>query len=338
MLNKEAELWDVYNKDREKTGLVHRRGDKMRQGDYHLVVHVCIFNSKGQLLIQQRQPFKKGWANMWDITVGGSAVQGDSSSQAAEREVWEELGLKLDLSGRRPNFTMNFSDGFDDYYILEQDVDISKLRLQEEEVKRVKWVDKEEAIRMQEAGIMVPYWFLDKLFDIGNFYEYDAHGDRSKMLRIDFATLLNLESWISLVEIVKDNFPGLETDEKMEEYRKTVMKNIERRSAICALDGNMVIGILLFSEKKNMVSCLVVHPEYRRGKVATQMIELMLTKMDRNRDITVETFREDDEKGALPRAFYRSMGFIPGEFGISQDYPVQTFILKAEDCSHPIAQ
>lgn len=332
MINKETELWDIYNKNREKTGRVHRRGDRMKEGDYHLVVHVCIFNSKKQLLVQQRQPFKKGWSNMWDITVGGSAVQGDDSCRAAEREVWEELGLKLDLSGRRPNFTMNFSDGFDDYYIVEQEVDISKLCLQKDEVKQVKWVDREEAMEMQASGVMVPYWFLDKLFDIGNVYEYDAHGDRSDMQRVCFATMRNLESWMNFVEIVKGYFPGLETEEEIEDYRNTVIKNIDRGSAVCALDGNMVVGVLLFSQNRNMLSCLAVHPGYRRKGIATKMVELMLTRLDRSRDITVETFREEDEKGAAPRAFYRSFGFVPGRLGVAGEgeYPVQAFVLEAE--------
>lgn len=78
---KKEEYWDVYTKERVRTGRFHRRGDRMKDGDYHLVVHVCIFNSKNQLLIQQRQPFKKSWSNMWDLSVGGSAVAGDSSSQ-----------------------------------------------------------------------------------------------------------------------------------------------------------------------------------------------------------------------------------------------------------------
>lgn len=54
------ELWDIYTKDRIKTGRFHVRGQKMQEGDYHLVVHVCIFNSKSEMLIQQRQPFKEG--------------------------------------------------------------------------------------------------------------------------------------------------------------------------------------------------------------------------------------------------------------------------------------
>lgn len=170
----EDELWDLYTKDREKTGKLHRRGDEMKDGKYHLVIHVCIFNSKNQLLIQQRQPFKEGWPNMWDVTVGGSALQGENSFQAAERELFEEIGLKLDLSDTRPNFTINFPQGFDDYYILEHEVDLTALRLQEEEVQAVRWVSKEEVLRMQEEGAMIPYWFLDKLFEIRG--TFGAHG------------------------------------------------------------------------------------------------------------------------------------------------------------------
>ena len=142
------EWWDLYTKDREKTGQLHRRGQPVPQGSYRLAVHVCIFNSKNQLLIQQRQPFKKGWPNMWDISVGGSALAGDTSRQAAQREVLEELGLRLDFSNERPFLSMSFSEGFDDFYIIEQDLDLSALHLQQEEVRKVRWADKEEVIQM----------------------------------------------------------------------------------------------------------------------------------------------------------------------------------------------
>lgn len=322
------ELWDVYDKDRQKTGRTHKRGEELKDGDYHLVVHVCIFNSKNELLIQQRQPFKKGWPNMWDLTVGGSAVCGDSSSEAAEREVFEELGIKIDLSGKRPNFTTYFSVGINDIYIVEKDIELSELKLQKEEVKAAKWASREEIRRMQEEGTMIPYWYLDKLFEFKDFY--NERGDRRQNIRVDFATRKNLNAWMDFVEVVKWNFPGLETEEKVAEYRKTVIKNIERGTAICALNHNMVIGILLFSTKYNMLCCMAVHPEYRKQGIGRKMVELMLTKLDRSCDIVVETFREEDEKGIAPRAFYRSLGFIPGELGEFEGYPQQWFVLKGE--------
>lgn len=166
------ELWDIYDIDRSKTGRTIQRGEAFCEGDYHLVVHVCIFNAKGEMLIQQRQSFKEGWPNMWDITVGGSAVSGESSQTAAEREVFEELGIRLDLQGIRPHFTINFGDGFDDIYLIEKEVDLSGLKLQYEEVQNAKWADREEVLELLRKGAFIPYYenYINLLFDMKTNY------------------------------------------------------------------------------------------------------------------------------------------------------------------------
>lgn len=152
------ELLDVYNIDRIKTGKIMTRGEEFKKGDYHLVVQACIFNSKGEMLIQQRQPFKEGWPNMWDITVGGSAAKGDTSQTAMERELYEEIGLKIDLQSVRPNFTVNFDVGFNDVYLIEMDVDIDNLKLQYDEVQRVKWASIDEIFQKIDDGTFIPYY------------------------------------------------------------------------------------------------------------------------------------------------------------------------------------
>ena len=151
------ELFDLYTEDRVRTGRTMVRGTKVPEGLYRLVVHVCIFDDEGRMLIQQRQPFKQGWSNYWDLTVGGCAVAGDTSRTAAEREVREEIGLELDLSDIRPSLTLNFDGGFDDYYVLTQEVDPSALNLQEEEVQAVRWATQEEILRMIDDGLFIPY-------------------------------------------------------------------------------------------------------------------------------------------------------------------------------------
>jgi isopentenyldiphosphate isomerase len=160
------ELWDIYDKNRTLTGRTMERGSKFAKGDYHLVVHVCIFNSKDEMLIQQRQPWKEGWPNMWDITVGGSALSGETSVKAAERETIEEIGYEIDLSNERPFFTINFEAGFDDYYLVEKEIDIKDLKLQYEEVQSVKWVHKDEIMQLIKEGKFIDYWFLELLFDM----------------------------------------------------------------------------------------------------------------------------------------------------------------------------
>lgn len=151
------ELWDVYTVDRERTGQTIVRGEKQPEGTYRLVVHVCIFNSKGEMLIQQRQPFKKGWSDLWDITVGGSAVAGDTSREAVERELFEELGIRYSFEKIRPALTVNFPGGFNDIYLIEEDIDLSGLKLQYEEVQAAKWSGPENILRMIDEGVFVPY-------------------------------------------------------------------------------------------------------------------------------------------------------------------------------------
>ena len=162
------ELWDVYDMNRNKTDRTWVRGEPLQPGDYHVVVHVCIFNSQGEMLIQQRQPFKEGWSNFWDITVGGSAVAGDSSQEAAQRELEEEIGLKLDLQNVRPHITLHFERGFDDIYLIEQEVDLHTLTLQYEEVQDVRWASKEEILEMITTGEFIPYFesIIEFLFDV----------------------------------------------------------------------------------------------------------------------------------------------------------------------------
>ena len=151
------ELFDLYTADRVKTDRTMVRGEPTPEGYYRLVVHVCIFNPEGQMLIQQRQPFKRGWSNLWDITVGGCAISGDNSQSAAERETLEELGLSIDLSDARPTMTIHWEHGFDDYYVLTQDVDLDSLRLQYEEVQAVRWASLDEILQMIDDGRFIPY-------------------------------------------------------------------------------------------------------------------------------------------------------------------------------------
>ena len=151
------ELWDLYDRDRIKTGLTHPRGTPLPEDHYHMVVHVVIFSTDGRMLIQQRQPFKEGWPDMWDVTVGGSAIAGDTSASAAARELHEELGLVVDLEYERPKITLHFSVGFDDIYTLIWDVDLSSLVLQESEVQAAKWATEEEIHQMIDAGFFIPY-------------------------------------------------------------------------------------------------------------------------------------------------------------------------------------
>lgn len=166
------ELWDIYNSDKTKSNKTMVKGEKFEEGAYHLVVHACIFNLKGEMLIQQRQPFKSGWSNMWDITVGGSALSGETSQTAIERELFEEIGLKINLQNVQPHLTINFDVGFDDVYLIEKELDINNLILQYEEVQRVKWATLDEIFQKLDEGTFIPYYrsLIQLFFDMRKQY------------------------------------------------------------------------------------------------------------------------------------------------------------------------
>jgi isopentenyldiphosphate isomerase len=151
------ERWDEYTVDRVRTGRLLHRGQPLLENQLHLVVHACVFNQDGEMLIQQRHSQKDGWPNLWDITAGGSALAGESSQTAMARELFEELGIKLDLQGIRPHLTVNFEFGFDDYYLLHHDLLIESLTLQEGEVQQVKWASLDEIKRLLASGDFIPY-------------------------------------------------------------------------------------------------------------------------------------------------------------------------------------
>ncbi len=82
-----------------------------------------------------------------------------------------------------------------------------------------------------------------------------------------------------------------------------------------------------------MLCCLAVHPEYRRKQIASKMVKKMMSKLDRDRDIIVETFLKEDIRGDSARSFYEGLGFVAGDLILweAEDgsvYPLQRYILK----------
>ena len=152
------EFFDLYDRDRIKTGkTLARGGEPVPEGLYRMVVHICIFGSDGKMLIQQRQPFKDDWSGLWDISVGGCSVAGDTSLSAAIREVSEEIGVCLKENELRRVFTIQTEHVFDDIYVVSKNIDITALSLQPEEVARVTWADIDTVKDMLRREEVIPY-------------------------------------------------------------------------------------------------------------------------------------------------------------------------------------
>jgi len=67
-------------------------------GRLHRAISVFIFNTKGELLLQQRAPGKYHSANLWTNTCCSHPRPGEAVHDAAVRRLYEEMGLTCKLT------------------------------------------------------------------------------------------------------------------------------------------------------------------------------------------------------------------------------------------------
>lgn len=142
------ELWDIYDENGNVTGRKMYRG-KPAEGDYMLCVHMYIYNSKKKFLIQQRSFSKSSFPGAWDVTCG-AVLAGETSLEAAKREIFEELGLSTENASIEMVGRLKREYSFADIYFIQMEFDLSACILQKEEVEAVKEVNIDEVIEMIE--------------------------------------------------------------------------------------------------------------------------------------------------------------------------------------------
>jgi isopentenyl-diphosphate delta-isomerase type 1 len=91
------EFLEVVDEGNQVIG-VSSRDEIHEKGFRHRSVHIFIFNTKGDLYLQKRSPFKDQYPENWDTSAAGHTDPGESPLEAAQRELWEELGLKVELT------------------------------------------------------------------------------------------------------------------------------------------------------------------------------------------------------------------------------------------------
>ncbi|MBF0780656.1 MULTISPECIES: NUDIX domain-containing protein [unclassified Granulicatella] len=166
-----AEYFDLYTRNKQKTGKTLLRGTAMDKDDYRYVVHVLVVNDKNELLIHQRHQNKDSYPNMWAFSASGSVIAGETSQQGASRELAEELGIIHDFSKDAPLMSYTKQNYFIDYYLLKKNVAIDTLVVQCQEVQDVKWVSQDDCLAMVNKGEFIPYVFIPYLW---NFFDIDS--------------------------------------------------------------------------------------------------------------------------------------------------------------------
>lgn len=89
------ELFDVVDETDTVIGSLPR--DEVHAKDLrHRAVHVMIFNTAGEILLQKRSIWKDRNPGLWDSATAGHVDAGETYEQAARRELTEEIGVEVD--------------------------------------------------------------------------------------------------------------------------------------------------------------------------------------------------------------------------------------------------
>lgn len=142
------EYRDLYDENKKLIGKKFKKGEKIPEGFYYLMVVCFMQNSNGKFLMQKRVPQKDGlWA-----TTGGHPKSGENSLTGIITEIKEELGINVKPENLKLFKEASGKDSFCDLYYLKEDIKIDDITVQKDEVEKVKWLSIKEINQLKEEG------------------------------------------------------------------------------------------------------------------------------------------------------------------------------------------
>lgn len=167
-----AELWDIYDSNKNKTGRTMKRNDWcLKDGEYHLTVLGVICRPDGRFLITKRV-MTKAWAAGWWEVPGGAVIAGEESRDAVLREIREETGL--DASNAEGGYLFSYhrenpgegDNYFVDIYRFVMDFNEEDIKLLESETEGYKIADLEEIKELAAQGIFLHFDSIREAFKL----------------------------------------------------------------------------------------------------------------------------------------------------------------------------
>lgn len=174
----DVERLDVLDENGNKTGISKSKEEVHAKGLWHGTVQIWLMNSKGEILVQKRSHLKQSRPGKWDNSCAGHMAAGESAIETAVRELKEELNIdiaheNLELLYKSQSKQIEKNGAFinhqhNNVFLVEKDIDITKLTLQEEEVDEVRFIHHEE----------LEQHFHNKTMDLDfypDFYKNEIH-------------------------------------------------------------------------------------------------------------------------------------------------------------------
>lgn len=156
------ELFDIVDENGNPTGETVSRSEAHAKGIRHRTAHIWVIRDnegKKEVLLQKRALNKDSFPGKYDTSSAGHIQAGDEPLESALRELSEELGIEA--LAEQLHFVGTFFIGFAKefhgkmfkdseiafVYAYEENVDISKLVVQKEELESVEWFELEEVYK-----------------------------------------------------------------------------------------------------------------------------------------------------------------------------------------------
>lgn len=181
------EFIDIVTKEGNPTGKSAPKSEIHSKGYYHHTAHIWLYTKTGEILLSQRAASKVICPLLWDVSVAGHIDAGESLISAAIREVNEEIGLNINKHDLEKigifKCFQSYKNGiidneFHNTFISELKVDLSKLKLQIDEVEAIKLVT------LKEFKHLIKYIGTDNHFVASNksYYEFVLNAIENKLL------------------------------------------------------------------------------------------------------------------------------------------------------------
>jgi isopentenyl-diphosphate delta-isomerase type 1 len=143
--NNSIEYFDIVDENCKVIGRSSREICHNGSKFLHPVVHIHIFNSKNELLLQKRKITKDIQPGKWDTSVGGHIQSGESVESAVLREAMEETGISINFKNikfiAKYVFESDIEKELVNSYIYKYD---GKIKFQESEIDEVRFFGIEE--------------------------------------------------------------------------------------------------------------------------------------------------------------------------------------------------
>lgn len=138
------------------------------KGILHRAISILIFNSKGEMLIQQRAKTKYHWPLIWSNAVCSHPRENESFQAAAERRLGEELNIKCSL---KEVYRFIYKAKDEQTGLIEHEYDVvyegeynGEVPFQKEEVESIQWIALAELFKdIEKQPNKYSFWFKEIL-------------------------------------------------------------------------------------------------------------------------------------------------------------------------------